>query len=184
MSALLRRVMVGCMLLSGAALAQAPAAERPPSWLQDHRFHIALGGTAMAYLSDTRTMGGVGPSVGVRDVYRDVFLIEADAAYLFMLGSVVNLRAGFGVQRPGLWSPAATANVSVLLGARFAFIQPGRPLPMGTPTAAIGITLAPLRFQAGPVLLSAMQVGLGLGTEFNNWGPLISASLLEIAVRL
>ena len=138
----------------------------------------------MGYLSDTRTMGGVGPSVGVRDVFRKVFLIEVDASYLFMIGNVVALRGGFGVQLPGFWSPAATANVSVLLGDRLSFLQPGKALPLGTPTASIGVTIAPLRFHTGPAIVSALQLGIGLGTEFTNWGPLISASLLEIAIPL
>lgn len=163
----------------------APAASAPSrGWLDGHRLHLSFSANATGYLSDTRTMGGVGFSVGVRDVFRRHFLIEADASYLFMIGNVVALRGGFGVQRSGFWSPAAIAEVSVLLGDRFSFLQPGRALPLGTPTAALGLTLAPLRFQTGPAIVSVLQVGVGLGTEFTNWGPLISADLIEIAVPL
>jgi len=149
-----------------------------------HRLHLSFGAGAQAYLSDTRTMGGVGGSIGLRDVYRDVLLLEADASYLFLIGNVLALRGGVGVQWPGLYSPAATLHLGVLLGDRFSFLQPGQPIPGPTPTLTAGLVLSPLRFATPRGIVSVLQLGMGLGTELPALGTSVYLGLLEISVPL
>ncbi|MDQ3264287.1 MAG: hypothetical protein M3Y59_11595 [Myxococcota bacterium] len=172
------RLLPGLLLL--AALLATPSLASDP----EHRLHLSLGGGAQAYLSDTRTMGGVGASVGLKDVYRDFLLLEADASYLFLIGNVFALRGGVGVQWPGLYSPAVSVNLGLLMGDRFSFLQPGLGSAGPTPSLTFGLVVSPIRFFTSRGIVSVLQLGAGLGTEFPGLGRSIYLGLLEISVPL
>ena len=165
------------------ALASAdppPTAAPSPS----PRWYVTVATGAQAYLSPNRTMGGYGGGLGVRALFGKHLFAEADAAYLFEIGNVLALRVSAGLQRDGLWAPAALVSLGVLAGQQFTFFQPGGPTLGGVPAAWIGLAVAPLRFQLGRAQVSVLQLGLGVGTDLPGLGLAPQLQVLEIAVAL
>jgi len=133
-----------------------------------------------AYLSDARTMGGVGGGFGVRFPIGAWPFLQLDASYLFMIGNVAHVRVGGGVERPGIYSPAATLLVSTFVGTGLRFLTVDHPVPIPGPAAAVGLHLAPLRFRKGGTHASLLEGGFGVGSDFPGLGLLYEATLLEV----
>lgn len=170
-------------VLSAPAFAQTDP-PRPASLGPSPRWYVTVATGAQAYLSPNRTMGGYGGGLGVRALFGKHLFAEADAAYLFEIGNVLALRVSAGLQRDGLWAPAALVSLGLLAGQQFTFFQPGGPTLGGVPAAWLGLALAPLRFQLGRAQVSALQLGLGLGTDLPGLGLALQIQILEIAVAL
>ncbi|WP_257450119.1 hypothetical protein [Archangium lipolyticum] len=148
-----------------------------------HRLSVYLRGGVSAVLAPSRAMGGLGVGVGVRDVLKDRFILQADVSYLTLLGHVGEVRLGAGVQRGGTWSPAALATVSVLMGDALTTRTVDIPRTPRGPAGALGVVLAPLRFcsDAGSCV-SVLELGAGYGTDFATAGPSIQVGLMELAL--
>lgn len=92
------------LLLGSTASAQegsAPAAHAKPG---AHRITAYVHSGLSLFLSDFRTMGGIGGGLGVRDTVDERFIFQADARYLLGLcnaGSCARERASSG-RGPGL----------------------------------------------------------------------------------
>ncbi len=172
---------VALVALSAPALAQS---NPPATSSSSPRWYVTAETGAQAYLSPNRTMGGYGGGLGVRALFGRHLFAEADAAYLFEIGNVLALRVSAGIQRDGLWAPAALVSVGLLAGEQFTFFQPGGPTLGGVPAAWLGLALAPLRFQLGSAQVSALQLGLGVGTDLPGIGLAPQLQVLEVAVAL
>jgi len=168
-----------CLLLAlvgSPALAQAPSAEAPPG----HRFTLYTRSGLGLYLSEARTVGGVGGGFGVRDTLDGRFLLQADASYLMGLGNVLEVRLGAGIQRRGTYTPAALLLVSGLMGDQLRFLSPGHPSPVHGPTLALGMQLAPVRFTHQGMQLSVLEFGVGVGSDLPGAGVALHLGLLEV----
>lgn len=142
--------------------------------------YVRSGG--QLHLSSGRTMGGIGGGAGVRDVWSDRFLFQADASYLGMIGNVLALRAGAGVQRRGLFSPAVLLMGSAMLGDQLTFLLPERAVPTRGPAFSIGLALAPLRFTTADAQVSVLELGALVGVDSPDLAVGLSVGLLEVAV--
>ncbi|WP_375773039.1 hypothetical protein NR798_19825 [Archangium gephyra] len=165
---------LGLGLLShGEARAEEPSAS-------SHRLSVYTVAGAEVYLSEARTIGGVGGGVGVRDTLNDRFILQADLSYLSLLGNAASLRVGAGIQRSGTYAPAALLTLSTLFGERLSFLTPAHPTRIAGPAMSLGVTLAPVRFDFQSVQLSLLQLGLGVGSDLPGLGINYSVGLLEV----
>ncbi len=147
-----------------------------------HQLSVYLRSGGGVLLAPSRSMGGFGGGLGVRDVIKDTFLLQADVNYLAGLGHVALVRAGAGIQRPGTWSPAALVTASLLAGDHLAFRTDSVPIVSRGPAGAIGLTLAPLRFSASGRSVSVLELGAAYGTDGISGGPVFQLGLLELGV--
>lgn len=154
------------------ALASPPAA--------GHRLSAYCTSDVRVYLSSARTMGGLGGGVGIRDTLDDRFIFQADLGYLGFAGNVAALRVGAGVQRRGLYTPAALLTLSALLGDSLSFLTPEHPTSVVGPAMSLGVMLAPLRFTLDGAQVSLLQLGVGVGTDWPGLGVSYSLGLLEV----
>lgn len=138
---------------------------------------------ARGYLSDARTMGGVGGGVGVRAQLGAPFFAQADLSYLTQIGNVADLRLGFGVQRSGTWAPSARLSVGSLFGDRLSFLTEAHPTPLRGPVLSLGIAIAPLRWTHGTTTVSVFELELGVGSDLPGLGLAVGVGLLETAFR-
>ena len=96
------------------------------------------------------------------------------------LGSVLAVRLSAGIQRQGVWTPAALVNLTGLFGEQLDFFTSEHPLSVLGPSVGLGVTLAPTRFQWGRTQLSVLEVGVGVGTDRPGLGQLVGLTLLEV----
>ncbi len=147
-----------------------------------HQLSAYLRSGGGVLLAPSRSMGGFGGGLGVRDVVKDTFVLQADVSYLAGLGHVALVRAGAGIQKPGVWSPAALVTASLLAGDHLAFRTDSVPNVSRGPAGALGIALAPLRFSASGRCISVFELGVAYGTDGNSAGPVFQLGLLELGV--
>jgi hypothetical protein len=147
------------------------------------RFAVYARTGAQLYLSPAQTAGGVGGGLGVRATVRDLFVVQADASYLGMVGNALTGRLAVGLQRPGVWTPALLAVRTTYLGDRLRFVTGEREQPVRTAATSYGLVLAPLRFSTEQAQVSLLEVGAGLGWDFPGLGTAIDVTLLEVALR-
>lgn len=167
--------LLACVLVTlatGGARAEGASGE--------HQLTFYGRGGGQVYLSSARTQGGLGGGVGLRDTIRERFILQADLSYLMMLGNVGLLRLGAGVQRPGTYAPAVLLTFSTMVGDRLAFLTSEHPTPLGGPTMALGVSIAPLRFTHEGLQLSLLELGVGVGSDLPGWGLSYQLGILEV----
>jgi hypothetical protein len=179
---LLRHALLASLLLAGMDARAADSEDVPAA--SPHRFSVYMGAAGMAHLSDVRTQGGVGGGIGLRDTIDERFILQADVHHLLMLGNTVGLRLGAGVQRRGIYQPAALLTLTTLLGDRLVFMTPEHPVPVQHPAMTLGVSVAPLRFSMGKTQLSLLELGVGVGTEFPGLGLSYRVGLVEVGLSL
>jgi hypothetical protein len=135
---------------------------------------------ALFYLSDARTMGGVGGGLGLRATFRERCFVQAELHYLLGIGNTAALRLATGVQRRGTYTPAVLLSLSTLLGDGLTFLTPQHPTPVKGPAVSLGLSVAPLRFSSNGLHLSALELGAGLGTDLPGAGLAFQLGLLEV----
>lgn len=167
------------LLLGGTAGAQEEATPAPPARLGAHRITAYVHSGVGLFLSDFRTMGGIGGGLGVRDTLEDRFILQADVRYLLGLGNAVELRAGAGLQRRGTWTPAALVVVSGMAGGGMRFMTSARATPVVAPALTVGLQIAPLRFTHSGTQFSLFELGVGVGSEWPGRGVSMHLTLLE-----
>jgi len=179
---LLRHALLVSLLLAGmdARASDSENASAPPG----HRFSVYMGTAGMAHFSDVRTQGGVGGAIGLRDTIDERFILQADMQYLLMIGNTVGLRLGAGVQRRGLYQPAALLTLSTMLGEQLVFMTPAHPFPVRHPAVTLGVSVAPLRFSMGKTRISLLELGVGVGSEFPGLGLSCRVGLVEVGLSL
>lgn len=165
-----RTLAAAALVWSGSALAEPTVA-------------LALRTGGSASLTPGRTQGGVGAGAGVRLLFDERWQVQADVAVLFLLGVAGVVRAGAGWQRPGVWSPLVRADVELGFGGSVDFSLAGRAPPHG-PTLGLVASVGLLRFVAGRVTFSGLELGLGLSTDFQSVGPRFGLTFLEIGIAL
>jgi hypothetical protein len=164
------------LLLGSTASAQEDAAPAKPG---AHRITAYVHSGLGLFLSDFRTMGGIGGGLGVRDTVNERFIFQADARYLLGLGNAVELRAGAGIQRQGTWTPAALVMISGRAGGGMRFMTSARSTPVVAPALTVGLQLAPLRFTHSGTQFSLFELGVGVGSEWPGRGVSMHLTLLE-----
>jgi hypothetical protein len=178
------------MMTSTLLVLTALAASPDPSGdvLRDvpprHQLSLFARSGATVYLSQVRTHGGVGGGFGLRDTVDGRWLLQADVNALTGLGTSFAVRVGAGVQRRGLWAPAALVTLTGLFGDRLEFLTPENPALNGGPSLGLGLTLAPARFSLGNAQVSLLELGLGVGKERAGLGLLYGLTVLEVGVAL
>ncbi len=102
---------------------------------------------ALYFTSDHVTIAGLGGGLGMQAVWNGWLVSHADVCVLWGNGNVVPVQVAVGVQREGRWSPAAFATFSLLAGQRTETLTRAGERP-AVPSWAVGVLLAPLRFEA------------------------------------
>lgn len=171
-------VMFAAPVLAQPELA-APVSAQP---MPEHLLSLYLSPAAVAYLSVGRTQVGLGGRVGIRDVFRDRFVFQADAGYLQYVGRFASLRLGAGIQRQGTWTPMVGVSLLALLGEQLRFSTAAHPDLASGPILAAGLTVQPLRFGAGAVTLSLLEVGAALAPDAPGVGWAFSVGFGEVSV--
>lgn len=179
---ILRHALLASLLLAGMD-ARASDSEDAPATSR-HHFSVYMGAAGMVHMSDVRTQGGVGGGIGLRDTLDERFILQADVHELLGVGHTVGLRLGAGVQRRGLYQPAALLTLTTFLGDRLAFMTPEHPVPVLHPGMTLGVSVAPLRFSMGKTQLSLLEVGVGVGSEFPGLGLSYRVGLVEVGLSL
>ncbi|QRN94796.1 hypothetical protein JRI60_37635 [Archangium violaceum] len=164
-----------------ALLGSTPAAAEGVSESPAHRFTVYAHSGAGIYLSDTRTLGGIGGGVGVRDTLDDRFILQADLGYLGAIGNAAQVRVGAGLQRRGMYTPAALLVLTGMVGSGLHFLTPEHPTPISGPLFTLGVQLAPLRFTTPTGMqVSVLELGLGASPELPGLGLSYQVNLLEV----
>lgn len=173
----------GALALGLALAGHAGDARAEESPAPSHRLSVYTTAGAQVYLSNARTIGGVGGGLGIRDTINGRFILQADASYLSLLGNAASVRVGAGVQHhSGTWAPAALLTVTTLFGEHLSFLTPEHPVRLTGPSVSLGVTLAPVRFELESVQVSVLQLGIGAGTDLPGLGLHYSVGLLEAGV--
>jgi len=146
-----------------------------------HQLSLYVPFGADLYLSNNRTLGGLGGGLGVRDTVQDRFLLQAELDYLMGLRNAGMFRLGAGVQRQGLYAPAAMLVLSGLFGEGFNFLTPQHPSQITFPAMALGLSVAPARFVLSGTQVSLLEVGIGIGSDLPGVGVHYHLRLLEVA---
>jgi hypothetical protein len=165
------------LLAGGLLLAPLSAgAQEAPA----HQLSAYLRSGATAFVGPSRTMGGVGAGVGVRDVLHGTLVVQADVSYLGALGHAMEARVGVGLQRAGVWAPGLLLTGSLLLGERLAFRTPEQPTASAGPLGVVGLSASPLRFCSAGRCASVLELGVGYGMDGASAGPALQLGLLEV----
>lgn len=159
---------------------EQPAAEAPPT--PAHQFSVYGRSGVQVYLSDTRSTGMFGGSLGVRDTIHGRFILQADVGYLTNFGNVVPVQVAAGIQRQGFYTPSALLTFTGFLGDRVNFLSAEHPSLIRTPPLALGVLLAPARFTVEGAQLSLLEFGLGVSPEFPGLGLAYQLNVIDVAV--
>jgi hypothetical protein len=165
-------------VLLACASARAEPQPAPPQ----HKLSLYFTTGGAAYLSQARTFGGIGGGVGLRDTVGQHLLLQADLTYLMMIGNAAVVRVGAGLQRPGLYAPAALLTLSCFLGERLNFLTPEHPQPVAGPAVTAGLLLAPLRFTYQGAEVSLLQLNVGVGTDLPGLGLGYRVDAVEVGL--
>lgn len=149
---------------------------------EDFDWSVYAGTAGSAYLSSVRTAGGAGGGVGVRGS-RGLYVVQWDASLLTGMGGLVEARVAGGLQRDGEYAPAILATLSLMLGPQIKVIDEQHAKPWRAPAAYAGLQLEPLRFRSGAYLVSALQLGAGIGSDFPGVGYAFRLGLFEVGLR-
>jgi len=168
------------MTLWATVLATAVALPQPAPVNQPLRIAAYLRSGLTVHIAPSQTIGGLGGGAGVRFSFPKFWLAQVDCSYLGLIGQAGELRFGGGVQRPGLWNPAALGTISILFGERLSFRTAEHPWPSSGPVITGGISLAPLRFTKDNRTVSMFELGIGIKPDFPGLGVTYSVGILEI----
>lgn len=179
---LLRHALLASLLLAGMNARAEEAGDAPTT--SRHHFSVYMGASALVHMSDVRTQGGVGGGIGLRDTLDERFILQADFHELLGIGNTMGLRLGAGVQRRGVYQPAALLTLTTMLGDRLSFMTPDHPAPVRFPAMTLGVSVAPARFSMGRAQVSLMELGVGVGSEYPGLGLSYRVGLVEVGLSL
>lgn len=167
-----------------ALIAMAMLGSAPAEPAAVHQFDLYFRSGVSAFMSETRTQGGIGGGVGLRDTVQERWLFQAEVSGLAALGRVLDVRVGAGVQRRGTWTPAALVHVGALLGDRLRFPTPQSPIVADGPALSAGVTLMPARFTFEGAKLSLLGLSMGVGPDTGGPGVFMGLTLIEVGISL
>jgi hypothetical protein len=168
------------MTLLSTVFATAVSLSQPAPVNQSLQIAAYLRWGLTVHIAPSQTIGGLGGGAGVRFSFSKIWLAQVDCSYLGLIGHAGEVRFGGGLQRPGLWSPAALGTISILFGERLSFRTAEHPWPSSGPVITGGISLAPLRFTKDNRTVSIFELGLGIKPDFPGVGITYSVGILEI----
>jgi hypothetical protein len=168
------------MTIWATVLATAVALPQPAQPSSTLRVAAYMRSGVTVHLAPSQTMGGIGGGAGLRLLFPKWWIAQADFNYLTLVGNVGEVRLGAGVQRPGMWTPAALASLSILFGDRLSFRTAEHPWPSVGPLVTGGISIAPLRFLYRNRTISVLELGIGAKPDFPGVGLTYSIGVLEI----
>ncbi len=168
------------MTIWATMLATAVALPQPAQSSSPFRVGAYLRSGVTVHFAPSQTMGGIGGGAGMRLWFSNKWIVQADCNYLTLVGNVGEIRLGAGIQRPGMWTPAALGTISMLIGDRLFFRTAEHPWPTVGPVVTGGITIAPLRFFYANKTISVLELGIGAKPDFPGAGITYSIGLLEI----
>lgn len=146
----------------------------------EHQLAVYVRTGVAAYLSDARTIGGIGGGLGIRDTIRDRFILQADVNYLGYIGNAGGLNLGAGLQRSGTYTPVVLLTASALFGDQLSFLSSQHPRPSRFPAFSLGLAVAPVRFSVKGMQLSLLELGVGVGTDLPGLGMSYRLGLVEV----
>lgn len=147
------------------------------------RLGLGLETIGAISLTQARTQGGIGGGLMVTYALSPSWQLEAHGSWLVGLGSHTLLRVFAGWQREGTWRPLFRAGLALGLGGGLDFSVGGRG-PSQAPTVAVLGGACLLRYQVGPVVVSALELEAGVSTEFLSVGPRFGLTVFSLLVRL
>lgn len=156
----------------------APAAE--PDW----RWLLTAQSGADLYLSEARSLGGLGGGLGLRAEWKGPWVFEGNFGPLVGAGAVLVLRLAAGIQRPGSYCPALLFGTRWMFGDALHFVTPAHRLAPAGPAFSFGPALSPLRFRKKNTELSFASVYWGLGSDLPGLGTGYGITLLEVGTEL
>jgi hypothetical protein len=166
-------------LLVLAMLGASPAEPPPP-----HQLEVYLRSGLTLFSSPARTQGGAGGGLGLRDTVNGRWVLQADVNGLMGMGTALEVRLGAGLQREGWWSPMARLELSGVLGQQLRLLSPDNPRAAPAASLALGVALAPLRFNVANTRVSALELNVGAGPDSSGLGLRYGVTLLEIGIPL
>lgn len=155
-----------------------------PASAVEHQWSVHARTGAHVHLAPSQSAGGVGFSLGLKDTLNERFILGADASYLFLIGNSLSLRAFAGVQRKGLWTPAAFLTATTVLGHRLAFMNAAHPDGPLLPPWSVGAMFAPLRIRGVDTTVSVLEVGVAFGADAPGLALAYQLTLVEISADL
>jgi hypothetical protein len=150
-----------------------------PAALDDLTLTPVLQQGGVLLLSDPVAAGGVGGGLGAQLTWRQRYLLQVDALWLWGAGNALASRAAAGVQRDGSWSPAGWVTANVLWGDRLEQLDEQGRRP-AAPSWAFGLRASLLRFAGRAGFVSALEPGVGIAPAGGLW---LELSILQAGAR-
>lgn len=136
--------------------------------------------TAVLFLSDDVSAGGLGGGVGLQLSYRELYLAQLDVAALWGLSNAAATRWAVGMQRSGWWAPAGWLTCGALWGERVEFLTAdGRRPPV--PTWSVGVRAAPLRFAGERGVVTLLEPGIATDFQGGMW---LELTVMQVGLSL
>jgi hypothetical protein len=124
--------------------------------------YLRQGG--MYYSSDYITSDGFGMGAGIALQKGKHLLTEVDMNIFWLNGNAFSARISAGYQKKGLWAPAFLVNITTIFGSHTEVLPEDGSSPR-FPVSALGIRLAPLRFENEKGFVSAIEFGYAVGKD-------------------
>ncbi len=126
------------------------------------RVFPVLQQTGLYFSSDRVTVEGVGVGAGAIYLWKEHLVAQGDVNLLWGDGNAISTRIAAGYRRAGTWSPTVLGTCALLWGQRVEMLSPTGERPP-TPVWVLGIRVAPLRFETAAGVVSALELGYGIG---------------------
>lgn len=135
--------------------------------------------SGLYYSSPNITMAGAGIGAGVGINFHKNLLAQADLNIYWINGNAFSAQLSAGYKKSGTWSPALFINTSVLWGSGTEILLDDGSRPANI-INAVGLEVAPLRFENEKGFVSALELGYGIGRY---QGKYIEFTLLKIGIK-
>lgn len=132
------------------------------------------------FSSNNITVAGYGMGAGVSFSYKNNFIAQTDMNIYWLNGNALTSRVSAGYKKSGKWAPALYGYFSILYGSHTEVLYEDGSRP-AIPVTAVGMRIAPLRFENDKIIFSAFELGYGFG---KNGGRCTEITLLSVGFRL
>lgn len=134
----------------------------------------------LRFSSDHVSINGVGFGAGIAAALNQNLILQTDMNVYWLNGNAFKNSFAIGYRKKGTWSPAVFGTFGVLWGSRteVLFEDGTRPSPV---TCALGLKLAPLRFEHEKGFVSALEFGYAV-SKYK--GTALELTLLSVGLKL
>jgi len=144
------------------------------------RFIPCFQQSGMYYSSNHVTIAGYGLGAGLSINYGKHLTAQTDMNIYWLNGNALSSRLAVGYKKDGKWSPAIYGYFSLIYGSHTEVLyDDGRRPEM--PVAAIGIRIAPIRFENMKGFVSILEYSYGIS---RNKGRINEISLVSMGFNL